>query len=97
MTEHLDTTFALESLVNNTTYYWCIAAHDPYGNVSASKIWSFTTKASNPPSIPFNPSPADESNNVGLDATGGAIQLPQVTAGGRLDVSANGNIEDNAN
>ena len=42
-----DTTYA-PTLAFNTTYYWQIVAHDPYGGVSKSVIRSFTTDVFRP-------------------------------------------------
>lgn len=33
------------TLLPNTVYYWKVVAHDPYGGVSTSPIWNFTTGA----------------------------------------------------
>jgi hypothetical protein len=33
------------ALSPNTLYYWKVVAHDPYGGVSVSPIWKFTTGA----------------------------------------------------
>jgi hypothetical protein len=41
-----DTTFAVSApLSTSATYYWKIVAHDPYGGISESPVWSFTTTA----------------------------------------------------
>lgn len=39
-----DTSFTMTTLLDqSTTYYWKIVAHDPYGGISTSPVWSFTT------------------------------------------------------
>ena len=33
------------TLTANTAYYWKVVAHDPYGGISTSPVWKFTTGA----------------------------------------------------
>jgi hypothetical protein len=41
-----DTSFAVvKTLTANTAYYWQVVAHDPYGGISTSPVWKFTTGA----------------------------------------------------
>lgn len=39
------TSFHLDTLQANTTYYWQITATDPYGATTTGPLWHFTTKA----------------------------------------------------
>jgi hypothetical protein len=62
-------------LNSDTQYYWWIEAWDNYGYSSSSSLWSFKTRTNDPPHIPSNPIPANESINVDfnidLNWTGG--------------------------
>jgi hypothetical protein len=41
-----DTTFAVTTPLSvSTDYYWQIVAHDPFGGISTSPVWKFTTTA----------------------------------------------------
>lgn len=41
-----DTSFVVTAtLLPNTIYFWKVIAHDPYGGVSTSPVWKFTTGA----------------------------------------------------
>ena len=48
------------------TYYWKIVAWDAHGALKAGVVWDFTTTfiPNNPPYIPNNPNPQNNSNNV---------------------------------
>jgi len=63
----------------STTYYWKIRAWDDYGYSATGPTWVFYTRANTPPDIPSNPSPANNSMNVLIDAdlswTGGDPDL----------------------
>ncbi|MGF3555019.1 MAG: hypothetical protein ACQXXF_07130, partial [Thermoplasmatota archaeon] len=58
------TTFDPGTLSFVTTYYWKVVAWDFYGSSSIGPIWSFTTRANNPPNTPSNPNPANGSTNI---------------------------------
>jgi hypothetical protein len=50
------------TLLYNTTYYWKIIAVDNIGETATGPIWNFKTQLSNnPPFIPSNPFPSNES------------------------------------
>ncbi|WGS65606.1 cohesin domain-containing protein [Marinitoga aeolica] len=55
------------------TYYWYIKAHDSYGNISRSDLWSFTVKEvigeNNPPLKPTLLEPVNNSENVPINAS----------------------------
>ena len=56
--------YGISNLSPITTYYWRIEVKDTFGNYAYSTTWSFTTKANTAPSIPSNPSPANNSSSV---------------------------------
>ena len=41
-----ETTYDLETLENNTEYFWKIIAHDDHSNTTEGPVWSFTTEES---------------------------------------------------
>jgi len=51
-----------------TTYFWKIVAWDSYGESTAGSLWTFTTKANNPP-VFGTPSPANGSAGNPLSLT----------------------------
>ncbi len=65
---HNSTSYKIMDLAFNTTYYWKVVAKDGKGGVKEGPVWSFTTQAegqtNNPPSVPANPNPQDNENNV---------------------------------
>lgn len=60
-----DTTAWLESLTNNTTYYWRVAAVNVAGKSSYSAVWSFTTIIA-APAMPVLTAPADGAVEVAV-------------------------------
>jgi len=74
-TNYTNTTYYPNRLDYNTQYYWRIDAWDDYGYSTTGYIWSYTTKDDNPPNIPSNPYPVNESTNINtnveLSWTGG--------------------------
>ncbi|MDH7517915.1 MAG: hypothetical protein QHH19_06190, partial [Candidatus Thermoplasmatota archaeon] len=62
------TTYDPGTLSFVTTYYWRIVAWDNYGGFAVGPIWSFTTRANNPPYVPSNPYPPNGAVNVNLNA-----------------------------
>lgn len=65
---HKSTSYQLNDLDYNTTYYWKIVAKDGKGWVIAGPIWSFTTQnqgqTNNPPEVPSNPNPPNGAQDV---------------------------------
>jgi hypothetical protein len=47
--QYNDTSYTLDSLNYNTTYYWKIIAFDSSGEFTSGPIWSFTTEKDNTP------------------------------------------------
>ena len=68
ITNQSGTTYDPGTMSHVTTYYWRIKSWDEHGASTLGPIWSFTTKANNPPNTPSNPSPANGATNVNLDA-----------------------------
>ena len=60
--------FDLETLAYEKTYYWKIISRDIFGKSTEGPVWSFTTKINNPPTVPNNPSPTDTSTNININA-----------------------------
>ena len=60
------TTYDLDTMSNNTTYYWCIDSNNA-GGLTAGVVWSFTTEPSAAPGQATNPSPEDGSAGIGTD------------------------------
>jgi len=56
--------YQLNSLEENTKYYWKIEAKDSEGNKTTGDIWTFITGGS--PNIPSSPSPAHKAINTNL-------------------------------
>jgi hypothetical protein len=54
----------------NTKYYWEILAWDNHGESTTGPTWDFTTgsEPNDPPYVPSNPNPADQSTEVDLNA-----------------------------
>ena len=54
-----------------THYYWRVAAKDPFGFVTYTEAWDFTTvvAANNPPTTPNTPLPASGATNQAIDLT----------------------------
>jgi len=52
--DHPITSYPLETLQYNTTYYWQITAEDQYGATAEGPIWTFTTEnePNQPPTAP---------------------------------------------
>ena len=66
---HTTTTYNLPDRLNyNTQYFWRIETRDSYGEITDGPVWTFLTRDNNPPYIPSNPGPANESidNNLFL-------------------------------
>ena len=61
------TTYDLDTLEYNTTYYWRIDEINSYGT-TAGDVWSFTTVAGDPPGKATNPNPPDEATDVSINA-----------------------------
>jgi len=53
-------------LIDDTDYYWKIVAYDDHSHMTEGPIWQFTTgtETNNPPNIPSNPFPANNTNNI---------------------------------
>jgi len=47
----------------NTTYYWKVDVWNNKSEKTEGKIWKFTTRDNNPPNIPSNPFPSNDSIN----------------------------------
>lgn len=62
------TTYNPGAINPGATYYWRIVAWDAYGYSSSGPIWTFTTRDDNPPYIPSNPNPADNSTDILIDS-----------------------------
>ncbi len=61
-------TWTPESIDHETTYYWKIVSKDSYNeSVSSPEIWSFTTKANEPPYEPSNPNPENNAVDIRFD------------------------------
>jgi hypothetical protein len=50
----------------NTQYYWRIDSYDEINAATTGPTWTFTTKEDNPPYIPSNPFPLNESIDVDI-------------------------------
>ncbi|MHC4739603.1 MAG: PA14 domain-containing protein, partial [Planctomycetota bacterium] len=62
------TTFDPGTMANSTTYYWRIDEVNAEGTTTGT-VWSFTTEAApQPPGQASNPSPANSSTDVSIDA-----------------------------
>ncbi len=55
-------------LTHLTTYYWRIVAWDKTEVSTSGPVWNFTTKQNQPPTEPNNPTPADSSPSVSINA-----------------------------
>lgn len=59
-----------QALQEGTLYYWKVVVHDIDGYVATGPVWAFTTRLSNyPPSLPSNPTPANNATNVAINTT----------------------------
>jgi|GEM_PF-2778974 len=58
--------WALGSLSYGTKYYWRVVAKNATGS-TAGAVWSFSSQPP-PPQAPSNPSPADQADDVSIDA-----------------------------
>jgi len=56
-----------DSLKTDTYYYWRIVAWSENDKSTSGALWSFKTKKTNAPSNPKNPSPIDNSDNIGVN------------------------------
>ncbi len=63
-----DTAYDLGELTIGTQYYWKVESHDNYAYTS-SAVWTFTTSSDNPPNIPINPQPLDNSYDQPVNTT----------------------------
>ena len=61
------TTYALDALEFETTYYWMIVAWDNHGASNTGEEWNFTTRDNHAPNEPSNPSPANGAKGVNID------------------------------
>jgi VCBS repeat-containing protein len=50
-----------------TVYYWQIIAWDELGTPKIGPIWSFTTRTNDPPIMPSNPIPLNDSKNIDVN------------------------------
>jgi len=57
-------TYNTGRLEYNTQYYWRINASDNQSYYAISPIWTFNSVENNPPYIPNNPNPINESNDI---------------------------------
>ncbi len=64
--EQTSSTYDLETIAGNTTYYWKIVSKDDHDNVVEGPVWSFTTE-NLPPSLPYDPYPIDNADIVSSD------------------------------
>ena len=57
------------ALIDTTTYYWQIVAHDDHRHTIAGPVWSFTTEyiVNFAPNSPADPVPADSANNQSIN------------------------------
>ncbi|MDP8221586.1 MAG: Ser-Thr-rich GPI-anchored membrane family protein [Candidatus Stygibacter frigidus] len=64
-----ETSCNLETLNQDTNYYWKIVAHDDHSNFTTGDIWQFKTEgnANQPPNPPSNPSPANNTTSISLN------------------------------
>jgi parallel beta-helix repeat protein len=63
------TTYDPGTMSLNTTYYWTVVAWDNHGLSSAAPVWCFTTELINePPYLPSNPSPVNDTVDVSVTA-----------------------------
>lgn len=53
----------------NTTYYWQVAVADEFGLTTFSPVWSFTTRAAQPPEPAFDPNPPDGATDQPAELT----------------------------
>lgn len=68
----LESSYEMDELSPNTTYYWKVRAKDVYGDFGDSEIWSFTTNpdASNtPPTAPLLLLPAASGQDIAIQPT----------------------------
>jgi len=59
-------TYALDRMNSNTLYYWKIVAWDIYSTPKVGPLWHFQTN--NLPNPPGNPSPANDSTGISINA-----------------------------
>jgi len=55
-----------ESLEYEKTYYWLVIAKDGRSGQTLGPVWSFTTKANEPPTAPANPNPENGETGVSV-------------------------------
>jgi formylglycine-generating enzyme required for sulfatase activity len=63
-TGQIATTLSRTGLSNSAKYYWKVNAKDSKGATTSGIIWSFTTGANNPPTVPSNPSPVNAATGI---------------------------------
>ena len=54
-TGQTETTYDLETLANNTEYFWKIVAHDDHNNTTEGAVWNFITEPAGPQPCPGIP------------------------------------------
>ncbi len=57
-------------LNNNTTYFWKVVSKDSHNDSAISPVWQFITSEfiNQPPAIPFNPVPTDNTTDVSISS-----------------------------
>jgi len=63
--------FSVGPMLETTTYLWQIVAYDNKGNKTTGPVWKFKTgrKPNNPPEVPSDPSPANNSTKQTIRPT----------------------------
>ncbi len=69
--DQVETSYPLSVLSAHTHYYWQIVVKDEFGATADGMVWDFYTgdAPNQPPNLPANPYPADDSTDQSLDIT----------------------------
>ena len=63
-----NTTYDLDILNDNTTYFWKIIAWDNQSAFNESPLWNFTTGINHPPNMPGHETPINTSTQININA-----------------------------